>query len=231
MADLSSDDALGAALTDLAGHLRTSEQSLWPRVLADLDPLPRPRVPVRGLAIAAIAVLVVLVAVAAIAPARRAVADLLGIGSTTVTHVDGVRSGAATPRLQPEGSEAALRRRLGTAGLALPDAALVGDPRGWRVDLSGETIVEYDDVTFGERAEGTVPALKRVPEQGQVEAIRVGEEPGYWIPGPHTRTIAGRTVRSASVLLWVADGLELRLEGDVTLTEMLEIARSVRRLR
>jgi hypothetical protein len=231
VSDLVNDDNLEAALRDLATQLNIPERSLWLRIEAGIQQTPSRRSRTR-LVLAALAVLVVLVvlvvAIVSIAPAREAVADLFGIGATEITRADNPRARDAAPPLQSTGDEDSLRRKLAAAGLRLPDAALVGAAREWRVAPQGETIVAYDAIVFGQRAAGRLPALKRVPETGSISWVQVGSETGAWIEGGHTRSIGGRTVHSESALLWVDDGLELRLEGDRPLTEMLAIARSVR---
>jgi hypothetical protein len=59
--------------------------------------------------------------------------------------------------------------------------------------------------------------------------VSVGDSPGVFVGGGHTRTVNGRTYRSTNALIWERGGSELRLEADLPLARMLEIARSVAR--
>ena len=48
------------------------------------------------------------------------------------------------------------------------------------------------------------------------------------IDGGHVLETPARRVAAGRVLLWVEDGLQYRLESDLSMRRMLEIARSVR---
>lgn len=236
MTDGWTDDRLGTALMDLGAHVRTPEHSLWVRVRAELEasgPAGHRLVPARRgrLVVAVAAVVAVLLAVTlGVAPARRAVADFLGLGSTSVVRVErppdaGLPSVA--DGLPPRADRRALRAELARAGLSLPAAELVGAPVGWRVDPDGETVVAFARLVFGQRPEGDVPAVKRVPPAGTVVSTTVGGEPASWVEGPHTRTVGGRSYRSASALLWTVDGVEYRLEGNLPLGSVRRVAETV----
>ncbi len=240
MTDAWTDDALGAALVDLGTHVRVPVHPLWTRVRAELDIAGVPvgtRAPwsrrARLLVAIAAIVTVLLATTLSVAPARRAVADFLGIGSTSVVHDDGGTPSADLPSarddLPSRAGERALPAELAHAGLFVPARDDVGRPVAWRVDAGGETVVAYADVVLGQRPEGEVPAVKRVPPTGRVASTTVGDRPAYWIEGPHTRSVGGRTYRSESALLWVVDGTELRLEGNLPLASMRRIAESVER--
>ena len=106
----------------------------------------------------------------------------------------------------------------------------MGEPVAWRVDPNGETVVAYDEVTFSQRAlTGATPSIKRYASGANVEFVEVGDELGVFVGGEHTRTIDGRTFRSANALIWTQSGSELRLEGDLAVSQMLTIAGSVTR--
>jgi hypothetical protein len=238
MTDAWTDEALGAALVDLGAHVRVPAHPLWTGVRAELDPAGVPvggRAPwsrrARMLVAVAAAIVLLLAATLSVAPARRAVADFLGIGSTSVVHDVGDAPSGDLPSARddlPGGAgERALHAELARAGLFEPARAEVGRPVAWRVDPGGETVVAYADVVLGQRQEGAVPAVKRVPPTGRVTSTTVDDRPAYWIEGPHTRTVGGRRYRSDSALLWVVDGTELRLEGNLPLGSMRRIAESV----
>jgi hypothetical protein len=229
MTDRSPDEALGVALLDLASRLRMPAQSIWPEVEARITATPALRGRRRSrLLVAALVLAAVLIAVAAIAPARQAVADFLGIGSTEVRVVEHGAEGAPPKRLAPVDDVDPLRAQLRAAGLVLPDPSLVGEPIAAQVRLGSETLLGFADVVLAQRHEGGVPVLKRVSGRSRVEAAQVGDTAALWIEGRHTRQVGNRVVRSESALVWVAYGLELRLEGDLPRERMLAIARSVR---
>ena len=230
------DDALGPALADLGAHLHAPDHSLWTRVRAEIeDRGAEPAQTWSGrrarVLVAVAAVVAVLVALTvSIAPAREAVADFLGIGSTGVVRVERLPAGdgpSAADDLPSRGDVEALRGELADAGFGLPNADLVGPPRAWRVDPDGETVVAFADVVFGQQRAGDVPALKRVPPSGRIESTTVDGEPALWVEGPHVRRVGGREYRSESALLWTAGDRELRLEGNLTLAAMRRVAESV----
>lgn len=232
MTEWTTDDLLGTALIDLGAHVAVPEHSLWPGVQARLDERAPSRAawPVWAVAAAVIAV-VVAVAIVSIAPARHAVADLLGIGATEVQHVARLPGTEASTPLPSTGDRAALDRRLSHDHLMAPDTALAGVPVAWLVDPSGETVVAYHDVRLSQRPlGGATPSVKRYAGGAGVQFVRVGDEPAVYVGGEHTRTIGGHTFRSGSALIWDADGVELRLEGDLPLQQMLHIAGSVARV-
>jgi hypothetical protein len=222
-----SDDDLGAALLDLGAHIAVPEHSLWSRVRADLDERRSPRAAWPLWIVVAAVIAVVALAIVSIAPARHAVADLLGIGATEVQHVERIPAAQTTRPLPTNGG---VSQRLARAHLFEPSAALVGDPVAGRVDPAGETVVAYEHVVLSQRpVAGAVPSIKRYAGEANVQFVNVGDLPAIYLGGGHTRTIDGHTFRSGNALIWENDGIELRLEGDLPLDEMLAVARSVTR--
>jgi hypothetical protein len=152
------------------------------------------------------------------------------MGATVGRHVEELppRDGAAP--LPSSGDPAALERRLAREHLYAPDVDLVGPARAWSVDPPRETTVAYRDVVLSQRDRGDAPpAVKSVPSGSEVRYVSVGDSPGVFVGGGHTRTVNGRTYRSTNALIWERGGSELRLEADLPLARMLEIARSVAR--
>jgi hypothetical protein len=179
--------------------------------------------------VVAAVIAVIALAVVSIAPARHAVADLLGIGATEVQRVDRLPAAETT---RPLPSSEHLAQQLARAQLFEPSAALAGDPVAGRIDPVGETIVAYENVVLSQRPlAGAVPSIKRYAGEANVQFVKVGDLPAIYVGGEHTRTIDGHTFRSANALIWERDEVELRLEGDLTLDEMLAVARSVIRAR
>ena len=134
-------------------------------------------------------------------------------------------------------TRAEAERRVGfeLADVGEPDAVYVrdgrmatlvyGDPAKPRLVLSQLRGGIYDGF------------LKKVGSSGTtVEAVTVDGEPGLYVAGDEhvvmfldeTRGITGeRTYLAGTVLLWNRDGVLLRLEGDLTRDEALELARAV----
>jgi hypothetical protein len=224
-----SDVDLGAALLDLGSHVAVPEHSLWPRVRAELDERGAPHSAWPLWVVVAAAIAVIALAVVSIAPARHAVADLLGIGATEVQHVDRLPAAETTRPLPTNGD---VSRQLARAHLFEPSTALAGDPVAGRIDPAGETVVAYENVVLSQRpVAGAVPSIKRYAGEANVQFVKVGDLPAIYVGGEHTRTIDGHTFRSGNALIWENDGFELRLEGDLPLNEMLAVARSVTRAR
>jgi hypothetical protein len=70
---------------------------------------------------------------------------------------------------------------------------------------------------------------KFVSAANQVERVRVGDDPGIWVSGEHVFEdfflqphLAGNT------LLWQHGDLTLRLDGKMSKTQAIQIARSIR---
>jgi hypothetical protein len=227
------DDDLGAALVDLGRYVDVPDHSLWTRVRAALDDDTKPRASVQAWkrwAVVAGILAALAIAVIAIAPARHAVADLLGIGATRVEHVRELPSVDARASLPSRGDRAELSARLARERLYAPSAELSGEAVAWKIDPRGETVVVYERLALSQRPlAGAAPAVKRLPTGGNVQFVHVGGSLALFLRGEHTRTLDGHTYRSTNALVWDVDDVELRLESDAPLAEILQMARSVTR--
>jgi hypothetical protein len=225
-----SDGDLGAALIDFGAHISVPEHSLWPRVRAELDEQRAPRAVWPIWVVVAAVIAIIAITIVSIAPARRAVADLLGVGATQVQRVERLPDAQETRPLPPARDPAGLADELARAHLFAPSAARAGSVVAGRVDPAGETVVAYENVVLSQRPlAGAVPSVKRYSGEASVQFVTVGDRPAIYLGGEHTRTIDGRTFRSGNALIWDDDGTELRLEGDLGLAEMLAVARTVTR--
>ncbi|MGH2746850.1 MAG: hypothetical protein ACRDKB_02850 [Actinomycetota bacterium] len=210
-----SDIELGAALAEVGAHVRYPETpDLAAAVRARIDTAPaRRRVswsPTwRRVAFAA-AVIVVLVAGTLFASpaARRAVADLLGIGGVAIV-VEEERGPAPEPTTPAElnlGDAVSLAEGRAQAdfsvgvptstSLGTPDAVFFSDDvEGGRVSFTyqaDENLPAADETGLGAllmqfRADIGQDLIKRVPfEGGRVRPVEVAGAPGFWITGaPH----------------------------------------------
>ena len=230
MTDSWTDTELALALTDLGARIALPDFSLVTRVHAEIESTRQPRrVARRSLLVAAVVVvLVVVLATAAIAPARDAVARVVGIGTTTVEQVDSLPEAEPADRPTGGGSTRSLVRQLRAAGGFVPSAALVGAPTGWEIEPTTATVA-YPSVVLAQVREGdAAPVNKLTPRTAESEFVSIGGVTGLWVPGPHVREVDGRRFESASALIWVDHGVQFRLEGDLPQAQMRAIARSLR---
>jgi hypothetical protein len=214
----------------------------------DLAPRVRERVhgrpfPWRAVAVA-FAVVVVAVAVAfAVPPARSAILRWFHLGGAKVERVE------TLPRARERSQASQLGRPLPLAEaeqrvgfeLALPPL----DRKPERAYVIGDSIA-----TVLLRAHGKTVLLSEFPSVGDEQALKklavnatvidpveVRGEPGLWLEGtPHVLTWIDRETGyrerpiliTGNVLLWVHDGVTLRLEGRLTKAQALALARSIR---
>ena len=176
------------------------------------------------------------IAVVTIAPARAAVADWLGIGSTSVDIRDDLppASTAAPPPRSDDPLDVIQAEASAQLGVVvrLPIDNQLGTPSGWEVrDLArgDELVVVWDDVrlTAWPADANQAPLLKVVPTGQTVDsAIEAAGDPALWIEGAHVRVGESRTL-VPSTLLWVREGVEYHLSGpNLRLDRAIEIAGS-----
>jgi hypothetical protein len=221
-----------------------------PRVLAQLGdrrPAPQRAAPQRRRLVMALAVVVLaaFLATLAIPDARSALLRFLQIGGARIELVDEL---PPVPQTPPEleltlGERVSLdeaRRRAAFELLELdenPDAVYLGE-RGtvWFVygqqDAVRLLVAQTPELTIDEPF-----LLKKLAGSGtQVEPDTVRGRPAYFLSGaPHAVLLLDEfgiayeeTARLArDVLLWDEDGRTIRLEGDLTLEEAVEIAESL----
>lgn len=221
------DDVLGRVLASAGRHLDTDGD-------AAVAAAPRTRrVHHRVLAIAA-AVVIALALVAAIAPARRAVADWLGIGSTTVVHVpaDGapVVHPPITSSLAPIDAADAERR----LGRPLPDttSTQLGAPQALLAMPEGGVLMVWADgastlwVHDADLPAGVlVKKLIGLDQQARyVDGVGDG---AFAVTGDHVLVTPHRTIAAGTVLLWTDGPTEYRLESDLPLDTMIAVARQL----
>jgi hypothetical protein len=241
---------LERALVALGADLDVPESpDLAPRVLASLArPTARPARARRLVLALAVVALATLLAALAIPDARSALARFLHIGSERIEFVDELPALAAYPTdlelelaLGERVSLAEARRRAGFELLEpgeRPDRVYLG-PRGsvWLVYGRPGAIRLLVAQTSRLRVDEPF-ILKKLVESGtHVETATVRGARAYFLSGePHevlfvdeTGEPVFETARLASdVLVWEEDGRTVRLEGDFTLPEALDVAESMR---
>jgi hypothetical protein len=247
---------LERSLRALADHIELPpERDLSGPVLAALEsgPAPRPRWWARpAVALAALVVVATTATLILSAPAREAVADLLGIGGVRIEF--GERGGTQEPLgpgdeldLGEPTSLDAARREL---AIRVPD--LLGDPDAVYIDRDvvtrvtlayepGAGIPESEDTGVGVlvtefRSSIDEGYLKKLTaEDVEVRFVTVDGRSAYWIEGRHELLLvdpSGAVVPdggrlAGNTLIWEIDGVTLRLEADIDLETALEIAGSV----
>lgn len=227
------DQQLEAVLASVGRHLVVPTGSA-PVALG--QPGATTRRPARfALLVAAALAVLVLVAGAVVTPVREAVADWLGIGSTSIEQV---RGPAGNPRgLPPLAAEAvpiraaAARAELGRALPMVHDRRL-GRPTLRALPREGGVLMVWPRGkttlwVHRDAGESAIFVKKLYNLQRQVTPIRGLGELAALIDGRHVLETPARRVAAGRVLIWVAGGLEYRLESDLSRVAMLEIARSV----
>jgi hypothetical protein len=112
--------------------------------------------------------------------------------------------------------------------VALPDAP----PPQYAIPVEGGVLVRWSgrDETLWVHA-GADEALgyftKLAGIDATVEAVDGLGDRALWLGDPHVLRTPGRALAAQHVVLWIDGGLELRLEGDGTRDELVEIARHV----
>ncbi len=221
MADAFSDARLEAILLSVGDHLVVDAMpgraaSPWPRRLA----------------IAAVVLMAMLFVSVAIAPVREAVADWLGIGHTRIVKIEGGVDTTGLPSIQErltpvsrDEAEAALQHPL-------PTVEALGDPDLLVRSPEGGVIMGWTegDTTLWVHAEGLEPGPfydKLLATGERVERVTGVGEDALYVEGTHVLETPGRKLAARSVLLWVDDNVEYRLESNLDRDDMIAVARSV----
>jgi hypothetical protein len=190
----------------------------------------------RRIALAA-AVAVALLALLATPPVRAAVADWFGFGGVRVERGDTPAPTAdPTPPLVSPGASLAEAAAAVDFTVSVPDA--LGEPDGvevsydrrivsmsWDTDEEGVLRLDEFDATLDFSVVKTAPDVHWAAVNG-IDALWFEEPHEVALLEPdgtrvtHSARLAGHT------LIWMADGVTLRLEGDVELRRAVEIAES-----
>jgi hypothetical protein len=214
---LDTDPATATTPVPVAGRLRASSPSR------------------RWLAVAAALAALVVAATLAIAPVREAVADFLGIGSTSVEVVPEPEADPVGLPTIDEGltdlSPSAAESRLGHA---LPDVTHtpLGEPDRIAAMPEGGVLVAWSDgATSLWIHDAMMPTddlyLKLIDAGQDAEPIDGLGDAALSVTGEHILQTPFRRVRAGTVVLWTDADTEYRLESDLSLRAMLDIARAL----
>jgi hypothetical protein len=245
-------------MSDITGHGSSGPASSWSderiivalaslrsELLVPLEPLALPigassqrrrRPPARRMLLVAAAAVVVLVTLGlAVAPAREAVADWLGIGSTEV-RID-PEQGEPSPQMPrlADGAQAVDERGARAAlGRALPELSEVfaGSAPEYAIPIEGGVLVRWTghDETLWIRpggADSAVLVKKYSQPDAEIEEVDDLGDAALWLGRSHVLQTPGRAVAASHVLLWLDGGFEWRLEGDLGRDDMIAIARAL----
>jgi hypothetical protein len=218
---------------DLAGAVRR-------RIEAE----PARRFPARRLALALAVLAAAVGAVLAVPPARTAILDWLGIGGVEIRRV------AELPAVPPDGrlvlgQRVTLEnaRRLAGHPVLVPDEEGFERPNAVYVDTTapGSPVA----LVYGPLGRPRLLVLefraaplieKALLGETRVEQLAVDGARGLWIEGPRHeffyRTGSGESMRdtqrlAGNTLLWTRGTLTLRIEGDLSKEEAIEVAESM----
>jgi hypothetical protein len=203
--------------------------NLAPRVRARLEP--RRLWPRRVALVVAVAVLAVGVAFA-IPPARSAILRFFHLGGVTIERVDTLPRAEERPLTADLGLPVHLPRATRVAGFRplLPPGLR---PRlyAWNDAVSMLVRVAAKPVLISETAHGGLMWEKKyVALETQVVPVTVDGEAGYWITGAKhvVEFQSGEPRLAGNVLLFLRRNLTIRIEGDLTRLQALDLGRSLR---
>jgi hypothetical protein len=241
---------LELALTQVGREIDFPETpDLAPRVRQRLAAGSRPRqrlMPARRGLVLAFATLAVAVGAAMAVPqSRAAILEFFGLRGVEIQRVEKLPPVPRQTTLDL-GDEVTLEQAAARAAFDVVIPEELGDPdHVYYLDfpVGGMVSFVYGDTQepralftqFRATVEDAVH--KKVLEDTRIEALRIEGEPGFWLTGePHLFYYVDAQGRfddenirlAGNVLLWERGLLTLRLEGDLSRAEAVEIARSVR---
>ncbi|MCT2581688.1 hypothetical protein [Actinophytocola gossypii] len=232
-----------ALLRDLAPHLDVppppSGDALTTAVLTRLDEhTRRPRVLLARLAAAVIALLLALGAAMAVSPqVRAAVLDLLRVGAVQLTHQPPPEASRTVPL--PGERTVTLDQARDLADFPLKTPAILGDPH--QVRVAGGTpprvVTLHHEGVRVDQIDGTLdPLFLKFSHTADAVPTRVGDAYALWLPRPHAVRYLDPDGHpheeparlAATTLIWQADGITYRVEGDLTRADAVRLAESLR---
>jgi hypothetical protein len=199
---------------------------------------PRSSIPLRRALALAIAALLLgsTVAYAVSEDVRDAVRELFGVGGVRIERAPDLPPAPADLRLGERIALDAAARRAGFQPLTSRAAGL-RDPAGVYASEVGDGVAiafRYPSgLVLTQFRSNLDPAfVKTVAAGSDVDRVRVGGAPGYWVADAHVLTTPGPGGRperrlAGNTLIWQRGGLTLRLEGEIDRARGLRLARSL----
>jgi hypothetical protein len=203
--------------------------NLAPRVRARLEPRRLwPRRVVLAVAVVALAVGVAF----AIPPARSAILRFFHLGGVTIERVETLPRAQERSLTADLGLPLHLQRAIRVAGFRplLPHGL---HPRlyAWNDAISMLVRVGHKPVLISETAHGGLTWEKKyVAPETRVIPITVDGQPGFWVAGARhvVEFQSGEPRLAGNVLLFLRRNLTIRIEGELSRLQALELARSLR---
>jgi hypothetical protein len=212
-------------------------------ILAALDEPAPPvtgRRPVRRLVAAAVIALLALAAAMTVSPTvRAAVYDFLRIGGVEIHENQQPPVTPSGDPPMPGERTVSLAQARAEAAFPLKLPAQLGQPTS--VHLAGGTPPSVVSMAFGDlrvdQFDGSIdPMFTKFASAEDIHHVRVGDTDAIWVDRPHTVIFDDRdgelreeTARlSGSTLIWEAAGITYRVEGDLTESEAITVAESLR---
>ena len=209
-------------------------------VLARLD-APVARRPARRLVAAAVAVLVAFLTAMVVSPTvRAAVYDLLRVGGVEIHENEKAPAPPTSvePALPGE-RDVSLAQAREAAPFPLRLPSRLGDPDNVRlIDGNPPRVVSmaFGAVRVDQFDGGLDPMFSKFASATDISHVTVDGGPGIWVGRPHVviyndrdGTLHEETARLAgSTLIWEKNGITYRVEGDLTQSEAIAIADSLR---
>lgn len=225
-ADHFTDERLAAVLASIGDQLDVEGAA------ADAVVMPIQRRSHRLLAVAAAVVLVVAL-LAAIAPVRRTVGGWFTAGDTEVRldptiaeTLDSLPAFIAEGRVMSMDAVTAAEDRLGI-DLLLPDS-LLGEPDGWLSPSEGGVIAVWNEgsTTLAVRRDtgGAVMVEKYTAMAGDATELPDLGDGGVLLRDEHIIVTPSRTARAGRVVVWQQGDLTIRLESELSESELLRVA-------
>jgi hypothetical protein len=215
------------------------ERDLAPAVLARLEERPRRPVPWRVVAVALAVLIVAIGAAFAVPQARTTILRWFHLRGATVERVETLPPAVERSRAGGLGRplpRADAERAVGFE-LALPPFESAPPKRVYVLNDALATVIlrtHGRTVLLSEFQSGDSDLLKKaVLGETSIQPVLVDGDRGLWVEGAHTLTYFDRkgmfrqrtVLIRGNVLLWVHDGLTLRLEGKLSQAQALRIAR------
>ena len=235
--------SLEVRLRELGHELELpAEPDLTAAILEQLEgrsPFPWRRAAALAFALVAIAVATAF----AVPQARSAILRFFDLGGATVIRVETLPPAVERPQAGGLGRPASREEAEQTLGfkLALPRFEGEGPRRVYVIgDSLGTVIVRWHGrrVLLSEFPSFGGQSLKKLAANATIiEPVEVNGRAGLWLQGaPHTLTYFDRQlglqeqtiVIRGNVLLWLRGGLTLRLEGNLSRSQAIALAQTVR---
>jgi len=213
---------------------------LAPAVLARLESRGRPFPWRRAAALALALLALAAVAAFAVPDSRSAILRWFHLGGVSVERVETLPPAVERAQVGGLGRKVTRRQAADLVGFRIALPPVEGSPPVYVLDDALATVVlrAYGHaVLLSQFSSSNQDALKKLAVgKTTIEPVTVNGNPGLWLEGgPHTLTYLGRdrtfrerTVRiHGNVLLWLRNGITMRLEGPLARSQALSLARRV----